>query len=106
MSRPRNKNDLWLVMGSVGTVGELIVDGAYYLFDAEQVDRVQEHYWYAGRDGRLCTHVGVRRGTIYLSRHLTNATPGQRVMHLNGDVTDLRLQNLSVRTLDTPAPLP
>jgi hypothetical protein len=106
MSRPRNRNDLWLVHGPVGLIGELIVGGTEYVFDADRVDRVQEHYWYAGRDGRLCTHVGVRRGTIYLSRHLTNAVPGQRVMHLNGDVTDLRLQNLSVRPLDTPAALP
>lgn len=106
MSRPRNDNNLWLTRGPTGRVGKLVVNDTEYVFDAEQVDKVLAHYWYAGRNGRLCTHVGVRRGTIYLSRHLTNAVPGQRVMHINGDVTDLRLHNLSVRPLDTPAPLP
>lgn len=103
MSRPRHVNDIHID----GSHAELRVPwpGSLervvpYQFDAEDVERVQQHHWYAGRGGRLCTHVGAPRTTLYLSRHIMGAGADERVQYVNGDCMDLRRKNLRVVPID------
>lgn len=91
--RPRHINQLEVRCGK----GALSApDGSVYTFDGTDLARIRMHHWYVGKGGRLCTHVGPKRSTVYLSRFLTSAQPGQRVEHIDGDVHNLCLNNLSV----------
>jgi len=72
-------------------------DGRQYAFDTVDLDRVLAHRWYPGAaDGRLVTHRGELRHTLYLSRYLVGAGPQQRVFYRDGDIFNLRSQNLFV----------
>jgi hypothetical protein len=109
MSRPRHPNRIHFA----GTHGELHLPwpGALdrfiiYVFDLADLELVEQHHWCMGRHGRLCTHVGIPRTTLYLSRHLLGATREQRVWHDNGDCRDLRRKNLRVEMVDRRTPCP
>ena len=104
MSRPRFVNDIHVAEHHAelrvpwpGALDRHIT----YVFDVADLERVQQHHWYPGRHARLCTHVGVPRTTLYLSRHIVGADRTQRVRHINGDCMDLRRKNLCVETIDS-----
>lgn len=100
MSRPRHVNAINLLRD----YAMLVVNERSFVFDTYFLPHVQEHHWYIGRGGRLCTHVGSKRKTLYLARHITKARKNQRVSHIDGDVTNLRAENLCVKTLARKKP--
>lgn len=71
-------------------------NGATFYFDAVEATRVRQHHWYVGAKGRLTTHVGKARGTLYLSRFLAGALSDERVYFRNENHHDLRSGNLEV----------
>ena len=81
-------------------------NGDTFHFDAVEATRVRQHHWYVGAKGRLTTHVGKARSTVYLSRFLARALPDERVYFRNENHHDLRSANLEVimvkKVVDTP----
>ena len=93
MSRSRLPNDI-VVTNDVARLRAS--NGDTFYFDAVEATRVRQHHWYVGAKGRLTTHVGKARGTLYLSRFLTGALSDERVYHRDGNHHDLRSANLEV----------
>ena len=103
MSRPRLPNNITphdlpgyhtLTVLTAQVNWEPVVE---YVFRSEQLEIVEQHHWYAGTQGRAASHTGGKdRDTVYLARLLVGAQRGQRVVMVNGDVTDLRLENIQI----------
>lgn len=109
MSRPRMPNiiahvdgrpDLRALIVYTSQVGCAPV--IYYYFDTVNLPLVEQHHWAAGKSGRAAAHTHPTRDTVYLARLLAGAQLKQRVIHLDGDVTNLRRSNLHICT---PAPI-
>lgn len=91
--RPTTPNDIveqfrvsWIIFAS----------GHRYMVDTADLPRLRQHHWYVGPMGRLSTHRGRSRDTLYASRFLACAERDQMVRHIDKDVHNLRLSNLEV----------
>lgn len=100
--RPRLPNHITIAVGRPdvlllvlptrsATVAPVVVQ-----FDIGDLDVVEQHHWYAGKDGRPAAHYGKLRDTVYLARLLVGAEKHQRTRALNGDATDLRRANIKI----------
>ena len=102
--RPRLPNHITIAVGRPdvlllvlptrsATVAAVVVQ-----FDIGDLDIVERHHWYAGKDGRPAAHYGKLRDTVYLARLLVGAEKHQRTRALNGNATDLRRANIKICT--------
>jgi hypothetical protein len=69
------------------------------LVDDEDYDRLNEHKWYADKDGNDKFYVkrnGNKQKKIRMHREITNAPKGKVVDHINGNPLDNRKENLRV----------
>jgi hypothetical protein len=87
----QHRNVCWVPVGKDGRDGEA-------LLYAESYRALMEHgcpskWFLIGRS--VCTS-GIRSKTLMIARLLTYADPGQKVIYVNDDPFDLRLQNLGL----------
>jgi hypothetical protein len=100
--RPRLPNHITIAVGRpdvlllVLPTRSAAVAAVVVQFDIGDLDIVEQHHWYAGKDGRPAAHYGKLRDTVYLARLLVGAEKHQRTRVLNGNAADLRRANIKI----------